>query len=281
MDLPLLLHPSAAGLSFAAAAVAAGAPLFSDGLRALRLGRLFSTLREGTLAGTPSGFMYVRGEVSLESPLFSPPSSAACAGFRLEVRGIGTPVVRSVDVFRPFRVTRDGVSARVHSARARWMLSETASREVAPNQPLSQNLAALLAQVPEAAWLRRSGVTLKLTERALAVGMECHVVGYVRMSQPHELALEGELARTGTDDGVAVVAGGATTAPVSAGDPELRLDSGEHLNFLLVSDRAPGPRQLSIARIRALGVVVGPVLSLLGMLYFAHIADYLRTLGDR
>lgn len=276
MDLPLFLYPSAAGLSFAAAAVAAGAPLFSDGLRTLRLNRIFASLKESSLAGTPSGFVHVRGEVSLESPLFSPLSQEPCAGFRLEVRGVGTPVMRAADVYRPFRVGADGVTARVHVTHARWNLAETATRDVSPNEPLSQHLDALLASVPEALWLRRTGATLRLTERALMVGTQCHVVGYARMGRAHEAVVETELARTGTDDGVAVaVAASAST------EPELRIDSGEHLNFLLISDHAPDPARLAIARARTVGVVLGPTLSLLGMLYFAHTADFLRSLGPR
>jgi hypothetical protein len=276
MDLPLFLYPSAAGLSFAAAAVAAGAPLFSDGLRTLRLNRLLSSMKESSLADTLSGFVHVQGEVSLESPLFSPLSGEPCAGFRLEVRGIGTPVMRAAEVYRPFRIGAEGVTARVHVTHARWDLAETATRDVTADEPLTQHLDALLASVPEALWLRRTGAKLRLTERALLVGTRCHVVGYARMGRAHDVVAETELARTGTDDAVVVAsAAGAST------EPELRIDSGEHLNFLLVSDHAPDPARLAIARARTAGVVLGPTLSLLGMLYFAHTADYLRSLGPR
>jgi len=280
MDIPVFLYPSAAGLSFAAAAVAAGAPLFSDGLRTLRLNRCFATLRETALADMPAGFVQVSGQVALESPLFSPLSGVACAGYRLEVHGIGTPVARSLDVFRPFRVTAGGVSARVHTAHARWQLSETATRDVAPGQPLSQNLKALLARLPEVSWLRRSGFTLRIVERTLADGAQCHVVGYARQARPLEVAYETEFARTGTDD-AAAVAVAIPAEMAAANEPELRLDSGEHLSFLLVSDRAPGRAELAVARVRALGLVAGPILTLFGMLYFAHSADYLRSLGHR
>ena len=180
MELPVWLQPTAAGLSFAAAAVATGAPLFSDGLRALRLRSMMPRLREVPLGGGTSGLIHVRGTVRLESPLFSPLSSAPCAGFRLEVRGAGTPVARGLDEFRPFRIASGGVSALVRGAKVRWVLSKTATREVAPGQPLTQNLATLLQRIPEALWLRRSGVTLRLTERALYEGAECHVVGCAR-----------------------------------------------------------------------------------------------------
>jgi hypothetical protein len=277
MDLPLWLHPSAAGLSLAAAAVAMGAPIFSGGLRALRLRRIFASLREVSLADSPSGLVHVRGAVGLESPLFSPLSGVPCAGFRLEVRGLETPLARALDVFRPFRLAAGGISARVRPGDARWVLSETGSRTFAPRQPLTQNLEGLLARVPEARWLRRAGATVRLTERALVEGGECHVVGYVRGGRGVELLDEAELARTGTDDAPPARAVGAAVAP----DADLHIDSGDHLRFLLVSDRPPQPAHLSIAALPLAGVVLGPLLSLAGMLYFANAADYLRALGER
>jgi hypothetical protein len=276
MDIPVLFHPSAAGLSFAAAAVAVGAPWFSDGLRTLWLNRLFGRLRAASLADAPEGFTLVKGQVTLESPLFSPISGKPCAGYRLEVRGLGTPVARTLDDFRPFRIAAEGVSARVDAVRARWNLSETARCDVPPGQGLSQNVEALLERVPEAAWLRRSGATLRLVERALVGGGECHVVGYARRGRPLEVAYETELARTGTDD-VETLA--AAIPAESASEPELRLEAGEHPSFLLVSDLEPRPERLAIPRARAIGLVAGPLLTLLGILYFAHTADYLRSLG--
>jgi len=294
MELPVWLHPTAAGLSFAAAAVAAGAPLFSDGLRALRLRRLMPHLREVALGGATSGLVHVRGAVRLESPLFSPLSSAPCAGFRLEVRGAGSPVARGLDVFRPFRISSGGWSAQVRGTKVRWVLSETATREVAPDQPLTQNLASLLRRVPEALWLRRSGVTLRLTERALLEGAECHVVGCARGGYEMEIAEELDLARTGTDDAApapvfsALARGRAFAGPAASGPAlpaapgsDLRIDSGEHLDFLLVSDRPPEPRHLAVARLRVAGVAIGPLLSLAGMLYLANAADSLSSLGRR
>ncbi len=272
----------------AAAAVAAGAPLFGDGLRALRLSRLLPRLREVPLGDSPAGLVHVRGAVALESPLFSPLSGAACAGFRLEVRGLGTPVARAADVFPPFRVAAGGVSARVRTANARWDLSVTATREIPPDQPLTHNVEALLRTVPEALWLRRSHVTLRLTERALIEGAECHVIGFASGGNVIELIQEEELARTGTDDGAHYAVAGLTgrsaarmTAPGSSAfaGSDLRIDAGEHLNFLLISDRPPRPEQLSVTPFRLLGLAIGPALSLAGILYFASAADYLRTLG--
>ena len=292
MELPVWLHPTAARLPFAAAAIAAGAPIFSDGLRALRLRRLAPRLREVTLARTAHGMAHARGTVVLESPLFSPLSRVPCAGFVLEVRGVGTPVARVIDVCRPFRISSGGVTARVQAAKVRWLLAETATREVGPDQPLTQNLLALLERVPEALWLRRSRATLRLTERALLEGVECHVVGY--LSDGAEAAAEErlDLARTGTDDAQVAVAGapgrasgvpgGAGRAALTGGPAvDLRIDPGEALGYLLVSDRAPDARHLTVPALRLAGLALGPLLSLAGLLYLVLAADRLRDPGWR
>ena len=289
---PIWLHPTAAGLSFAAAAVAAGAPLFSDGLRALRLRRVMPRLREVALARTASGMAHARGTVVLESPLFSPLSRVPCASFQLEVRGAGTPMARAIDVFRPFCISSGGVTARVHGSKVRWILSETATREVAPDQPLTQNLEALLERVPEARWLRRSRVTLRLTERALLEGVECHVVGHLRDAHEIVAAERLDLARTGTDDSPPAVASGEPRERAGAGSRvrtravysaapayDLRIDPGDSLGYLVVSDRPPEPRHLVVPAFRIAGVALGPLLSLSGLLYLALAVDLLRSEG--
>lgn len=292
MELPVWLHPTAAGLSFAAAAVAAGAPIFSDGLRALRLRRMAPRLREVTLARTAHGMAHARGTVVLESPLFSPLSRVPCAGFVLEVRGVGTPVARAIDVFRPFRISSGGVTARVQAAKARWLLAETATREVGPDQPLTQNLLALLERVPEALWLRRSRATLRLTERALLEGVECHIVGHLSDAAEAVAAERLDLARTGTDDARVAVAGapgrasgvarGAGRAAYVGGPAfDLRVDPGEALGYLLVSDRPPDARHFTVPALRLAGLALGPLLSLAGLLYLVLAADRLRDPGWR
>jgi hypothetical protein len=275
MGLPVWLHPTVAGLTFAAAAVAAGGPVFSDGLRALRLRRLMPRLREVSLARTASGMAHARGTVILESPLFSPLSRVPCAGFQLEVRGAGTPMVRAVDVFRPFRISSGGVTARVHGGKVRWLLSETATRDVAPDQPLTQNLAALLETMPEALWLRRSHVTLRLTERALLEGVECHVVGNMRGGHEVELGERLDFARTGTDDASAATRsrGRAAAGPTY----DLQIDPGEPLGHLVISDRPPEAQHLVVPALRVAGVALGPLLSFAGLLYLAYAMDLMRA----
>ena len=282
---PLQILPSPLGLGLAAAAVVLGAPLFSDGLRALRLRRHLLSLRETGLEGTTHGFAHVRGRVALESPLFSPLGGEPCAGFQLEIHGEGHPVRRQVAVHRPFRLVDRGTTARVAGDSARWDLETTATRRVAPEEPMSEGLTALLAGVPEAQWLRRAGVPLVLTERALLAGRECHVVGFARSTAAIDYATPEAMVRTGTDAGEFVtddlLAAVATTAPARTPhvEPAVTLSTGEHLDFLLVSDRAPAPGQLRVPSYRAIGVIVGPALTLAGMFYLAAAADFVRAAG--
>jgi hypothetical protein len=274
MDLTQLVHPTAGGLACAIGAVVAGAPLFSDGLRSLRLRRHVARLTEQPLAGDLAGFAHVSGVVALESPLFTPLSAAPCAGFQLVVHAVGAPVVGTVEQRRAFRLRGRDVSARLDSTDGRWSLSATAEREVAADEPLSGSLARLLEQVPEALWWRRAGGRLRLVERALLAGSSCHVVAFARRSHPLERFVAQEYARTGTDDTFEVASAGE--APPAC---ELWLGPGEFLDFVFVSDRAPAARDLTVPAWRALGAFAGPALSLLGLLYLAAAADHLRALG--
>jgi hypothetical protein len=308
----LSLEPTVAGAALAALAVAGGGPLFSAGLRAFRLGRRVASLAERPLAEAPSGFLHTRGKVVLDSPLFSPLSGRPCAGFRLDVRGQGTRAAASIEERRPFRIVSGEVSARVMARSGRWRVAETARREITPGQPLSENLATLLQGCPEAFWLQRQGLPLVITEYALLAGGECHVIGQARHGRPYELPAEMELARTGTDDqarmGVGAVTNGdapapsqppaaPTEAPASAraGGPfgierrqpgrpfpaevDLWVDGGGLVDFVLVSDAPPQRADLAVSPWRTLGLVVGPVMSMAGLLYLAHAADVLRTRG--
>jgi hypothetical protein len=114
---------------------------------------------------------------------------------------------------------------------------------------------------------------LRLVEYALLAGKACHVVGFARRARPLELPLDYEVARTGTDV--------ATEAPARVADPlsELWLGPGESLDFLLVSQRPPQAEDLSVPRWRTLGTLVGPALTLFGLLYLAGAAEQLRSLG--
>jgi hypothetical protein len=304
------IQPTVAGAALAALAVAGGAPLFGDGLRSLRLRRQFETLSERPLEEEPTGFIHTRGRVILDSPLFSPLSGKPCAGFRLEVRGGG---VRKavIEERRPFRIASGETSARILAGGARWLLSETDRREVGADEALSENLSALLRGCPEAAWLKRQRLPMTLTERALFAGAESHIIGHSRPARPYELSPEMELMRTGTDDVLQVTGRTATaidfdpsesvTRPEGAnghtrrggpfgierrspgrpfpGEVDLWVDGGGLLDFVLVSDQPPARDVLALSKWRTLGVLLGPALSLGGLLYLAHVADLLRGQG--
>ena len=280
MSVGFQLHPTGPGLLCAAAAVAAGAPLFSDGLRALRLRRSLANLRSTSLDQSPSGFVHLNGRVALESPLFAPLSSRPCAGFRLEVRASGSPSMRFVEEHRRFLLVEAGRSARVMEQNARWELSVSAERDIAPDDSLSEHLTALIQRVPEMIWARSAGATLHLVERALCAGAECHVIGQARAGRVVELEPEVEWQRTGTDDlpGVAMIPAGGAAGAHSTTEPDVWIGNGE--DSLLVTDQRPDPRHLSIPAWRVLGAVAGPVLSLTGLAYLANALDALRSLGN-
>ena len=278
--------PSPLGLGLAALAVVLGAPLFSDGLRAMRLRRHHLSLRESGLEPTTHGYTHARGRVALESPLFSPLGGEPCAGFQLEVRAEGHPVRRRVEVRRTFRLVDRGASARIPGEAGRWQLEPTATRRVEPGEAVSEHLTGLLAAIPEAVWLRRAGAPLLLTEYALLAGRECHVVGSARSTAAVAYAELGEALRTGTDSEVVTTDDlvAAATAPpresrLPAHEPEVTISTGEHLDVLLVSDVAPTRAQLGIPGLRVAGVVLGPALTLAGMFYLAAAADFVRAAG--
>lgn len=268
-----LLEPTPVGIALAAALVVAGAPLFSAGLRVLRLRRHLTRLSERPLAELPTGFVLVRGRVTLDSPLVAPISGKPCAGFRLEVRGAG--VSAAVEERRVFRLAADDVTARVFGADGSWDMAVAAERTYAPGEALSENLSALLDRSSGAAWIRRSRSPFTVVERSLVVSHECFVIGQARQARPFELPAEAETLKTGTDD----VAVAATGSRFWSSEPDLWIGTDGHLDFLRVSDRAPEPGALIPPAWKAFGVMVGPSLSLFGLLYLASAADRLRAAG--
>lgn len=312
-----LLQPTIAGAALAALAVAGGAPFFSDGLRAFRLRRQFERLEEQPLDQEPIGFLHTHGRVLLDSPLFSPLTGRPCAGYRLDVQGPGTFPAIVAEERRSFRLVSGETSARIMAGSGRWAIAETGRREIAPDEALSENLSALLARSADVLLLRHRNVPIVLTERALFAGAETHVVGQVRVARPFELPSELEMMRTGTDDVVQMVPGihraaiglvpepGETpqaepdgmpenlpprsTGPFGIerrtagrpfpGDVDLWVDGGGLLDFVLVTDTPPSQDLLAVSKWRTLGLLLGPALSLTGLLYLAHAADQLHSLG--
>jgi len=273
MSLPIEFQPTMAGVIFAAAAVVAGGPIFSDGLRVLRLRRIYRGLRRRPLAAPGEGVVHVCGRVALETPLFSPLTARPCAGFRLEIRSEDGAVAAWLDVFRPFRLVDGATQAVVDGEGARWELAVSGERRVAPAEPLTENLEALLRTMPEAVCLRRSGAAFHLVERALPAGDQCHVIGQATRVMGLAAPLEVEWLRTGTDSGAVPV--GVLAAP----EPALHIGPGDPPGHLRVSHHAPDPARPPVRLLRTIGLVLGPALALAGMLYLAAAAEFLYSGG--
>jgi hypothetical protein len=287
----LVLHPTGAGTLLAAAALAAGAPLFSDGLRALRLRRGLRALRPAPLGELADGLTHASGCVTLESPLFAPLSGRPCAGWRLAVSNALQPVPRVIEEWRDFRLVDGTASARVEGTAAAWDLMVTAWRDVAPGEPLSENVRALLERLPDGRWLRESGQPLRLVEHALCAGATAHVIGHARLGEAR-VAFAGVAAtttvrelRTGTDGATVTIEDDAPPAPSPAAAfatalaPEWTLGADEALGFLRVCDAPPRPERLRVSALRVGGLALGPALGLAGMIYLTQLADWLRVHG--
>jgi hypothetical protein len=260
------------GCAMAATLVVAGAPIFGAGLRALRLRRRLRRLAKPELTLDAAGFAQVQGRVALESPLVGPLSAQPCAGFVLEVLTDSRRRIATLEDRRAFRLIGDGMSARVVGAESvAWDLGVTAERVVRPGDSISQNLTALLTGSAEVAWVRRSGGTVTLIERALLAGQGAHVIGHVRAAHPHEIPETVAFVRTGTDDV-------PLSLPRGSGghDADLWIEPEDPLDYLRVFDHLPTSTELAIPVWRVLGVALGPTLALAGLLYLARAADRLR-----
>lgn len=282
MNLGLELYHNAPGLLCAAAAVAAGAPIFARGLRALKLRQHLEGLRSSAIADAPEGLVHLRGRVNLDHPLRAPVSGLPCAGFRLEARTLDSASFERVDEVRRFSIEDGGYSARVVEDPALWEVQITGQREIKAGDPVSSQLMALIQRMPEPAWARSAGATLQIVERALITGAECHVVGFVRHAPPvaaaAEIPAETVWLRTGTDnESWSVVADAAGVADGGTRSPALWVGRGEHVEFLLVSDSAPEAARLTPPLWKTLGAIIGPLLSLSGLLVLARALDIMRA----
>ncbi|MGH7742141.1 MAG: hypothetical protein ACRENS_08970 [Candidatus Eiseniibacteriota bacterium] len=287
MNLGLDLSHNAPGLLCAAAAVAAGAPIFARGLRALKLRQHLEGLRSAAIADAPEGLVHLRGKVTLEQPLRGPISGLPCAGFRLEARTLDTASFEHIDEVRRFSLEQGSYTARVVEDPAAWEVQVTGQREIKAGDNISQQLATLIKKMPEPAWARSAGATLQIVERALITGSECHVVGFVRHAPPMEMeaelpvevAAEAVWLRTGTDNESWGVSSSGNGDASAAKAPALWVGRGEHLEFLLISDQAPEARRLAPPLWQAIGAFVGPILSLSGLVYLARALDVMRAAG--
>jgi hypothetical protein len=254
----------------AVACVIAGGPWFADGLRALRQRRALAGLRAGEDAPLREGAVTARGYVVLASPLFSPLSGRPCAGYVLEVGSALTRMVGRVSDTRAFRLaTRDGL-AEIDAAAGVWDLAVGTEREVGSVSELSENLRILLGSTPELRWLVAHGGPLVLRERALLAGSVALVLGVATSLAVPAVAEAGELVRTGTDDGAWTVKAAAASAAPAA--PAWGIGAGDLFERCIVSDGAPDSGRFAPPAWRLAGTVLGPALSLAGLLVLAEAA---------
>lgn len=255
----------------AVACVIAGGPWFVDGLRALRQRRALAGLRAGEDAPLREGAVTARGYVVLASPLFAPLSGRPCAGYVLEVGSALTRMVGRVSDTRAFRLaTRDGL-ADVDAVAGIWDVAVGTERHVDSVAELSENLKVLLASTPELRWLVAHGGPLVLRERALLAGSVALVLGVATSLAAPAVAQAGEFLRTGTDDGAWIVNSTATAAAAPA-TPAWGIGAGDLFERCIVSDGAPDSGRFAPPAWRLLGTVLGPALSLAGLLLLAQAA---------
>lgn len=256
----------------AAACAVAGAPLFASGLRAFRLRRALASLTECALDAVSEGLVLVRGKVSLEGPLFAPLSGKPCAGFTLEVSGTSMRVGGTVHELRPFRLSSGGVSARVVPEQVRWQGAVTCERTVPGTEQLPERLTALLDRSVEARWLMNRKVTLRLVERALPVGAEVFVTGIARGIATASLVESVELAATGTDGPLFDYAASGTAGESDGAHPGLWIEAEDPLERVLVTDAPPSKSALQPPAWRLALLVLGPILTLVALMYLARAA---------
>ena len=256
----------------AAGCVVAGAPLFALGRRALRLRHALAGLAEQPLDATAAGLVLVRGKVSLEGPLFAPLSGKPCAGYTLEVSGEGMRVGGSVHELRPFRLTSGGVSARVVPGAACWLGAVTFERTAVASEQLPARLAAMLDSCAEMRWLRDRKLTLHLVEHALEVGSEVFVTGVAHGVATVAMVESVELAATGTDGPMFDYAPYGSGGAHEHAHPGLWIEAEEPLERVFVTEAPPSKDLLEPPAWRLTLLVLGPLLTLAGLLYLARAA---------
>lgn len=275
MNLLPPLPPTFITFALAAGGVVAGAPLFAAGRRALHLRQALASLRVTPPDAQTSGLLAMRGRVALEGPMFAPLSGRPCAGYTLEVAGDGMRVGASVSELRAFRLQGETLTARVVSERMGLTTGITMQRVLESGESLPQRLGDLLSHLPEVRWLLDRRVPIRITERALEVGAEVYVMGMARPTRVvgsiravSEAAEEAEWAATGTDGAVWTAATGGGGR--SASEPALWIEACGPLQRIEIGSTEPDPATLAPSPWRVALVVVGPLLTLAGLLLLAR-----------
>jgi hypothetical protein len=278
MTSPLFVPVTPAAMLAAVGCVIAGGPWFADGLRALRQRRALAELRAGRDTPLGEGPVTARGAVVLASPLFAPLSGRPCAGYVLELASLSTALVGRVSDTRAFRLATSEGIAEIDAAGARWDLSVSMERTIDSVSELSENLVGQLSSTPEMCWLVQRGGPLVLRERALLAGATAVVLGVARHLSVPMTVHTVELERTGTDDASWIVNVNASAAASSA-TPAWSIGAAEPFEHCIVSDGAPDSGPVPPKAWRLLGAVLGPVLSLAGLLMLAEAAGHVLDGG--
>ena len=129
----------------------------------------------------------------------------------------------------------------------------------------------LLRSTPELRWLVARGGPLVLRERALFAGASAVVLGMASRLAAAELTAAEVLQRTGTDDvswSTTVDAGAAGMAEA----PAWMIGPEEPFERCIVSDGGSEPARFAPPAWRLLGAVLGPALSLAGLIELARAA---------
>jgi hypothetical protein len=274
MSTPFEIPVTTAGMLAAIACVVAGGPLFAGGLRALRLRRLLAGLSPAPARPRTHGYVHLQGTVALESPLFAPLSMRPCAGYRLDVRAADAGLGGHIGQRRGFRLVSDGCEAFVEATGNDWELPVTAEREVAAGEQVSANMAALLEGDVTLRWLRDRRAPMRIVERSLEAGSRVEVIGHARAVEDHAMHEAILMQATGTDGERFSIA-----APAPAERPQLRVAGAEPLELRVVGGGDADASRYAPPLWRASGVLLGPLLTLAGLVYLVHAAE--ATLAGR
>ena len=254
-----------AGTALAVACVVAGGPWFADGLRALKARRALRGLPREAGRVLHPGPLHARGRVVLESPMFAPLSGRPCARFELEVRDHGGRFVGALHDERDFLLELDTGVAQIGGGLV-GRIGITDERTYGTAAELSERLRALFRREPELRWVLGQPGSFTVMERALFAGTEAHVLGCGLRGavQWHERV---PMLRTGTDDAPWEE---SLVEPVS----EWHIGPCEGLDHAIVSDRPLEPQRLAPPVWRTHGALLGPALTLAGLLELAQAAGH-------
>ena len=142
----------------------------------------------------------------------------------------------------------------------------------AAGETIPTRLTDLLASSAEVRWLRDRGVTLRLVERALEVGAQVYVTGVAHGMATLAMVESVELAATGTDGATWEVEASGLEAAGGNANPGLWIEADEPLERVLVSSEPPPRDALEPPAWRLALLVLGPLLTLAGLLYLARAA---------